>query len=89
MDYALITHYHDDHFGEIDSLRKIASGGYQLSGILEVGTLIPIKKLIDRGFDFPINLKDAEVQSQERFSKDSYGMIPTLKEYKTSSKGLS
>tara|TARA_R110000744_G_scaffold63794_2_gene131135 strand:- start:12 stop:1286 length:1275 start_codon:yes stop_codon:yes gene_type:complete len=81
LDYALITHYHDDHFGEIDSLRKIASGGYQLSGILEVGTLIPIKKLIDRGFDFPINLKDAEVQSQERFSKDSYGMIPTLKEY--------
>ena len=81
LDYALITHYHDDHFGEMDSLRKIASGGYQLTGVLEVGTLIPIKKLIDRGFDFPINLKDAEVQSQERFSKDSYGMIPTLKEY--------
>nr|WP_288931051.1 hypothetical protein [uncultured Allomuricauda sp.] len=81
LDYALITHYHDDHFGEMDSLRKIAPGGYQLTGVLEVGTLIPIKKLIDRGFDFPINLKDAEVQSQERFSKDSYGMIPTLKEY--------
>ncbi|WP_421802270.1 ComEC/Rec2 family competence protein [Flagellimonas sp.] len=81
LDYALITHYHDDHFGELDSLRKIAPGGYQLTGIMEVGTLIPIKKLIDRGFDFPINLKDDKVQSQERFSKDSYGMIPTLKEY--------
>lgn len=81
LDYALITHYHDDHFGELDSLRKIASGGYQLTGIMEVGTLIPIKKLIDRGFDFPINLKDKAVQSQERFSKDAYGMIPTLKEY--------
>ncbi|MBO0320694.1 hypothetical protein J0X14_00180 [Muricauda sp. CAU 1633] len=81
LDYALITHYHDDHFGEIDSLRKMAPGSYQLTGIMEVGTLIPIKKLIDRGFDFPINLRDAKVQSEERFSKDVYGMIPTLKEY--------
>ncbi|GLU42992.1 ComEC/Rec2 family competence protein [Allomuricauda sp. NBRC 101325] len=81
LDYALITHYHDDHFGEIDSLRKIASEGYQLTGIMEVGTLIPIKKLIDRGFDFPLDLKDAKVQSQERFVSDAYGMIPTLKEY--------
>jgi beta-lactamase superfamily II metal-dependent hydrolase len=81
LDYALITHYHDDHFGETDSLRRVAPGGYQLTGIMEVGTLIPIKTLIDRGFDFPINLKDQKVQSQERFSKDKYGMIATLKEY--------
>ncbi|MAU14942.1 MAG: hypothetical protein CMH46_05315 [Muricauda sp.] len=81
LDYALITHYHDDHFGEIDSLRKISDGGYQLTGIMEVGTLIPIKKLIDRGFDHPIYLKDEKVQSQEEFARDKYGMIPTLKEY--------
>ncbi|MEC7262706.1 MAG: MBL fold metallo-hydrolase [Bacteroidota bacterium] len=81
LDYALITHYHDDHFGEIDSLRKIAPGGYQLTGIMEVGTLIPIKKLIDRGFESPINLKDPKVQAEERFSSDAYGMVPTLKEY--------
>jgi len=81
LDYALITHYHDDHFGEIDALRKIAKGGYQLTGIMEVGTLIPIKKLIDRGFEYPIDLKDAKVQSEERFTRDKYGMIPTLKEY--------
>lgn len=81
LDYALITHYHDDHFGEIDSLRRIAPGRYQLTGIMEVGTLIPIKKLIDRGFDFPLDLKDANVQSQKRFTADAYGMIPTLKEY--------
>jgi beta-lactamase superfamily II metal-dependent hydrolase len=81
LDYALITHYHDDHFGEVDSLRKIAPGGYQLTGIMEVGSLLPIKKLIDRGFDFPLDLKDTKVQSTERFSKDKYGMVPTLKEY--------
>ncbi|MEO2050935.1 MAG: MBL fold metallo-hydrolase [Allomuricauda sp.] len=81
LDYVLITHYHDDHFGEVDALRKIASGGYQLTGIMEVGTHIPIKKLIDRGFEYPINLKDAEVQAEDRFSEDTYGMIATLKEY--------
>lgn len=81
LDYALITHYHDDHFGEIDSLRTISKEGYQLTGIMEVGDLIPIKKLIDRGFEFPINLKDPKIQAQERFSRDTYGMMPTLKEY--------
>lgn len=81
LDYVLITHYHDDHFGEVDALRKIASGGYQLTGIMEVGTHISIKKLIDRGFEYPINLKDAKVQAEDRFSKDTYGMIATLKEY--------
>lgn len=81
LDYALITHYHDDHFGEVDSLRSIASGNYQLTGIMEVGTLVPIEKLIDRGFDYPINLKNPKVQAQKKFSKDPYGMIPTLKEY--------
>ncbi len=81
LDYALITHYHDDHFGEVDSLRKIAPGGYQLTGIMAVGSLLPIKKLIDRGFEFPLDLKDAKVQSEERFSKDTYGMVSTLKEY--------
>lgn len=81
LDYALITHYHDDHFGEVDSLRKKGLGGYQLTGIMEVGTLIPIKKLIDRGFDYPIDLKDPGIQAEKRFTSDKYGMIPTLKEY--------
>ncbi|WP_053991535.1 MBL fold metallo-hydrolase [Mangrovimonas sp. TPBH4] len=81
LDYALITHYHDDHFGEADSLRTLAPGGYQLTGIMEVGTLMSIKTLIDRGSEFPINLRDKKVQSQERFINDSYKMMATLKEY--------
>ena len=81
MDYALITHYHDDHLGEADSLRAISKKGYQLTGIMAVGDRLPVKKLIDRGFNFPIDLKDSKVQSEERFSKDKYGMIATLKEY--------
>lgn len=81
LDYALITHYHDDHFGEVDTLRKIAKGGYKLTGITEVGTLLPIHKLIDRGFKFPINLKDKNIQRQPEFLNDKYNMISTLKSY--------
>lgn len=81
LDYALITHFHDDHFGEADSLRKRSRKGYQLTGITAVGDQIPIRRLIDRGTHFPIDLKDPEIQAQERFSADPYGMIATLKEY--------
>ncbi|NLP57087.1 hypothetical protein [Lutibacter sp. B1] len=81
LDYALMTHYHDDHFGEIDSTRVLFNkGNYALTGITEVGHLLPIKTLLDRGSDFPLNLKNSLVQ--ESLSKnDTYKMISTLKNY--------
>jgi ribonuclease BN (tRNA processing enzyme) len=59
LDYALITHYHDDHMGEWDKTRqRSASGGYALTGIMGVGEQIPIHCLLDRGHEFPISLKE-------------------------------
>ena len=82
LDYALITHYHDDHFGEADSTRKIYNpGNYQLTGITEVGTLVPIGKLVDRDASFPINLHDTKVQQEFIARGDNYSMIETLCEY--------
>lgn len=81
LDYALITHYHDDHFGEMDSLRTKHPAGYYLTGITEVGSLIPIKKVVDRGHAFPIDFKAKEVRARARFAADAYGMIPTLENY--------
>ncbi|MDO6516027.1 ComEC/Rec2 family competence protein [Zobellia uliginosa] len=81
LDYALITHYHDDHFGEMDPNRKlIKEGNYALTGITEVGHHIPIKTLLDRGSHFPIDLKDTEIQKKID-KNDAYGMIPTLQNY--------
>ncbi|MGM9478517.1 hypothetical protein ACS5PU_18985 [Pedobacter sp. GSP4] len=58
IDYALITHYHEDHYGSVNDKTPFAlNAAYQLSGIADVGTLIPIHKLLDRGFDFPVDLK--------------------------------
>jgi hypothetical protein len=61
VDYAVISHFHPDHYGQIDSSSKqSAKGEYHLSGITEVGEHLPIKTLIDRGFpayNFPLDLK--------------------------------
>lgn len=81
LDYAMITHYHDDHFGEMDKNRKIAKpGNYYLTGITEVGYHLPIKKLLDRGSEYPIDLRDSKIQSVLS-QDDDYGMISTLKNY--------
>lgn len=55
IDYALVTHYHSDHYGEMDELRKDSGKGYKLTGITEVGHHLKFKYLIDRGFDNEIS----------------------------------
>lgn len=53
LDYVLITHYHSDHIGSFSPQSKTHAGdGYKLSGITEVGSIIPVKKLIDSGNEF-------------------------------------
>lgn len=80
LDYALITHYHDDHFGEWDETRQVSSNGaYSLTGIMAVGDQLPISTLIDRGFDFPIDLKGTEFA--EKSTNDEYHILQTLWEY--------
>jgi len=82
LDYALVTHYHDDHFGHFDnSVKTFADGDYKLSGITEVGTIIPIRILIDRGFDFPYNFKDTETQKMFRASNEGGGFLNDMENY--------
>ena len=53
LDYALLTHFHPDHMGGVTSASAASkSGAYKLTGITEVGTLLPIGTLIDRGTAF-------------------------------------
>src|SRR5262249_4523307 len=54
LDYALITHFHPDHMG----------------GIAELANLMPIRKIIDRGwpdYSYPAPLTDVLVQNYRRF----------------------
>ncbi len=61
IDYAMITHFHDDHFGGMyKGAKAAASGQYYLTGITGVGDRIPIHKLVDRGYpdyNYPVDLK--------------------------------
>jgi beta-lactamase superfamily II metal-dependent hydrolase len=79
IDYALITHYHDDHFGEADTSRTYSENGYLLTGITELGTIIRIHTLIDRGTDEPVPLLSREYR--DKYGSDDYHIIQTLDEY--------
>ena len=59
VDYAMITHFHDDHMG---CVRQMLPGdnGYGLSGITLVGEFLDFGTLIDRAYpdyDFPSKKK--------------------------------
>jgi hypothetical protein len=62
LDYALITHFHTDHFGTITPSSPMSKvGPYRMAGITEVGDLIPIGTLIDRSgppYVTPVDLRD-------------------------------
>jgi len=71
LDYALLTHFHSDHMGQIsDDSRLSESGRYRLSGITEVGEQIPIRKILDRGwpdYRYPAPLEDRNVKNYRAF----------------------
>lgn len=58
IDYALITHYHEDHYGQINrNSIEATNKAYQLSGLTDVDEELPISKLLDRGLDYPVDLR--------------------------------
>jgi beta-lactamase superfamily II metal-dependent hydrolase len=72
LDYALITHFHADHMGQITAASRTAAGGkYKLSGITEVGDRIPIGTLIDRGASCaPLPAGDATLRNYRAFVEE-------------------
>ncbi len=61
IDYAMITHFHSDHYGDLHRASITAqNGAYKLTGITELGDMVPIKMLLDRGYpdyQYPTPLK--------------------------------
>ncbi len=88
LDYAVISHFHDDHFGEWDStLPYSVFGKYRKTGITGIAEYIPIKNLIDRGHRFPIDLQS--LVFQEQYKNDEYHLVATLNNYFTFIESLS
>lgn len=62
LDYALITHFHTDHYGTITPDKPMSrTGAYRLAGITEVAETIPVGTLIDRAgpdYQYPVDLRN-------------------------------
>lgn len=73
LDYAIMTHFHDDHMGGPTQQTPVASNGtYRLSGITYIGEHFKIGKLIDRGwpdYAYPKPLKDPATTNYAAFAK--------------------
>ncbi len=71
LDYALITHFHADHYGQLGAQAPMAANGaYRLSGITTVGDAIGIRTLIDRGwpdYRYPVPLTDSTMANYRNF----------------------
>ncbi|WP_029276453.1 MBL fold metallo-hydrolase [Pedobacter borealis] len=70
IDYALISHYHGDHFGSLyKGMPKSENGDYYLTGITGVGDKIKIKKLIDRGYRYPTDMRKQALVDSAHFAE--------------------
>ena len=73
LDYALITHFHGDHMGDVlPTSKAAASGKYRLTGITEVGDAIPIRKLFDRNwpdYDYPAPITGPMMENYRAFTE--------------------
>lgn len=94
LNYALITHFHDDHFGSwYPGAPLSANKEFVLTGITGVGELIPIQQLFDRGYpgyNYPVsyatymrilNIKDSGFL---RGSQNYQRFVSSTKSMKTS-----
>ena len=81
VDYALMSHFHNDHIGgrRLDGVRM--AHGYALSGITEVAEHIPIKKLVDRGYpDYAFPSRKATAASNPHFFDDYLAFVTHQRE---------
>ncbi|MEP6949669.1 MAG: hypothetical protein ABI863_10365 [Ginsengibacter sp.] len=54
IDYAVISHFHDDHFGSwYPGAPLSADGRFALTGITGVASLLPVSCLVTRDYNYP------------------------------------
>ncbi len=91
LDYVLITHYHGDHMGSArEAQRTHPEGKYKIFGITELGSIVPMRKLIDRGYDHPLDLREAakETRSGSMRGVNQFEDYWKFIEYQKKSNGL-
>ena len=91
MDYMLMTHFHNDHFGTTNSTyEKTTRDGrytYPLTGIMALYDEVPFDKIIDRAFDENSDYKTV-VESTGQDYNPGYGYYEQFITWARDSKGL-
>ena len=90
MDYMLMTHFHNDHFGTTNSTyEKTTRDGYTypLTGIMALYDEVPFDKIIDRAFDKNSDYKTV-VESTGQDYNPGYGYYEQFITWARGSKGL-
>jgi glyoxylase-like metal-dependent hydrolase (beta-lactamase superfamily II) len=77
IDYFLLTHFHEDHFGTVwpgkyDISPRSKFGPYQLGGVTDVAETVPIRKVIDRcypDYSYPAPIPGPQFANYHEFIK--------------------
>lgn len=83
LDYALLTHFHNDHMG---CLVKMLPGthGYGLSGMTEMGELIHFNKYVDRDYpDYDFPTKTNVLNANKGFMPEYFNFVKYQKSHGT------
>ena len=71
IDYAMLSHYHEDHMGTYrTTLPDGGDGTFKLTSFAEIGTRLPYRHYLDRNwpdFDYPNALTSAKHQNVKNF----------------------
>lgn len=81
IDYFLLTHFHEDHFGTVwagkyDISPRSRFGPYQLGGVTDVAETIPIRRVIDRcypDYSYPSPIPGPQFANYHAFIKSLPG----------------
>jgi beta-lactamase superfamily II metal-dependent hydrolase len=94
IDYFLLTHFHDDHFGTVwpgryDISPRSRFGPYQVGGITDVAETIPVRKVIDRcypDYSYPAPIPGPQFPNYHAFIKSLPGRGGTAERFVPGSK---
>ena len=91
MDYMLMTHFHNDHFGTTtgEHFEKVTRDGYtyQLTGIMALYDDIPFDKAIDRSYDADDLQYGSVPETGDEYSS-GYGYYGQFVSWATKAKGM-
>ena len=73
IDVFLPTHFHDDHVGAVSSATPFHSSGlFRMTGISDVAAVVPVMRIVDRGFpsyDYPAPIEREDSRNYAAFAK--------------------